>query len=375
VSGREVEIARDLLTERHPDLTALSNSQIPQSTNIHISSREAGQDDRRQMTPIPKDSAEDSTFGPGSHDSSTAAEHLPDNSTNSREKGTRTKRRRIVSDPDMVDAPSRLIPSQVKEEPSPTDVTMVDRTAFQVAADGTTTLEIEKSTQVVEVEVPILDTVGVKANKISDAGEESPERAAVESAIDEHHDEQSLGGTRDEEKSIVSKPRPKTYAKKRKALDNEQIASDRAETPTPGNKATSSIREPVSASALSTPLTGRSKPSLNQTSAYVTRAKNGNPSTTASDLKSQGSPFSKKRQQVRTSKNDENGEKSPGIVRVKEEAHDPMNDGRPRITGGDDEGMHRGIVRNVRRLSVVLLHRRSALHLAATFSRSSQGRN
>jgi hypothetical protein len=344
VSGREVAIARDLLTERHPDLTALSNSQIPQSTNIHISSREAGQDGRRQMTPIPKDSAEDSTFGPGSHDSSTAAEHLPDNSTNSREKGTRTKRRRIVSDPDTVDAPSRLIPSQVKEEPSPTDVTMVDRTAFQVAADGTTTLESEESAQVVEVEGPILDAVGVDANKISDAGEESPERAAVESAIDEHHEEQSLGGTREEEKSIVSKPRPKTYAKKRKALDNEQIGSDRAETPTPGNKATSTTRESASASALSTPLTTRSKPSPNQSSAYVTRAKLWNYTTTALDSNSHGSPLPKKRQQVKTSKNGEDGEKSPGMVRVKEEAPDPVNDGRPRITGGDDEGTHTAII-------------------------------
>lgn len=292
------------------------------------------------MTPIPKEPAEVSTFGLASRDSSIAAEHLPDASTNSREKSTRMKRRRIVSDSETADAPTRPIQYQVKEEPSPTDVRMVDGTAFQVAAPGTTTLEKEELTQIIEVEVPLPTAVGIGANKISDAGEESPERAAVESAIDEHHDQQSLGGTREEEKSIVNKSRVKTYAKKRKTLDAEQIASDRAETPTPRNKASYSTREATIPQALSTTPTGRSKPSPNQPSAHSTRAKTGISSSTALDLKSQGSPFSKKRQQARTSKNDEDGEKSPGMVRVKEEAPDPMNDGRPRITGGDDEGTH-----------------------------------
>lgn len=287
-------------------------------------------------SPVSRNIEDDSNLDIAIADSSNRNNRQPISVMDSRGKGSRMKRRRIVSDPDATDDQSPSTQFRVKEEPPQSDIMMLDRSAVQVEDEEGTTLDIENSNYVPAAKISIKGTVGQR--KVVDGGEESPERAAVESAIDVQDEGQLLRGSREQEPSMFSKAQLTTYAKKRKALDSQQITSNRAETPSPGDKANGTTQEPSTAPAFSTPTSGRANASPNQTSSYITRAKTAKSSLNATESISHGSPLPKKRPQARMRNEEQHSERSPKVVHVKEEAPDSMSDGRPRITGGDDEG-------------------------------------
>lgn len=318
-------------------IEALPETPLSPVADAQISGDSATQN--RSQTPIRKMIEDtlisDSPIG----ESSNGVVHQAKTVTGSRGRGARTKRRRVVSDPEAVNTQFRPLRNPIKEEPSQADAMMLDSAAAQ-DEDKTTRLEIQDPRKVAGLassqDKERAVTVGAK--KIMDAGEESPERDAVESAVDVQDDRQGLHFTKDEGNRTVGKSQPTTYAKKRKAVEPPQITSDRPETPMPGDRPDTVTQTLSPGIAFSTPLANRSKTSPNQHSSYITRSKIAKSSKIASDPNAPGSPFTMIRSHTKTSKGDEEQEKSPGIVHVKEEVSDSIFDGTPRITGGDDEG-------------------------------------
>ena len=254
-----------------------------------------------------------------------------------RGKSVRTKRRRIVSDSESAHAEKHPIADRIKQEPAQADASAPDSAAVSDGEDRATPPEETEVIRVGGVDQSMGRVAGVGAKNL-DAGEDSPERAAVESAIDVRDESQNILSMQQETERAAGKPQPTTYAKKRKAPNNQQIASDRPETPMSEDRPDSNIHRSLPAAAFSTPTADRSKTSPNQHSSYVTRSKIAKSVGIASDPATLGSPHSRKRPQSKISKEDAELRTSVDRVQVKEEVSDTMFDGLPRITGGDDEG-------------------------------------
>lgn len=315
---------------------ALPEPPLSSIADIEISVDSAAQD--RSSAPIRKIAEDTLKSDPSTGGTSNGTVHQAEIVTGSRGRGARTKRRRIVSDPEAVDKQSRSLWNPIKEEPFQASAIMLECAATQDEEDKTTTLETRDSREVAGLASSKERTATVRAKKIMDVGEESPERAAVESAVDVQDDRPGLDFTKDGRKRTVSKSLPTTYTKKRKAVEPQQITSDRPETPMLGDRFETVTRNLSPGIAFSTPMANRTKPSPNQHSSYITRSKIAKSSKIASEPNVPGSSFTKIQSHAQTSTTDEEQEKSPGIVHVKEEVSDSIFDGILRLTGGDDEG-------------------------------------
>lgn len=293
-------------------------------------------------TPIPVTPRNISISTPTANTSSDGAGPGLDASVDNRRTVVRAKRRRIVSDPESGENQRHSQQIQVKQEPARSDIRMLDTPSFKAAAQDDETLDIEESAMMTEVEVSIPATVQPGVESLPEGGEDSPERAAVESAIGTQDGESTSNGILEEpEIGSVKKP-VTTYAKKRKTRDANQLMDGPAETPTLQALASDAMAESGKAPFVATPLSDPTKATPSQTSAYATRAKSGKSSKTGpaaeQSIASSGSPLSRKRQHDNHSHGEGEGMISPGMVRVKEEIIDAPYNGRPRITGGDDEG-------------------------------------
>lgn len=239
--------------------------------------------------------------------------------------GVRAKRRRIVSDPEETVRPSK--PFQVKEESEHCDTMMLDKAATGEDA----ALDMQEPVAVTQVEVSIPTNMDTEMIASQEGGEDSPERAAVESAIDAQEGYPGPQALREEETSARRKP--KTYQKRQAKDVNQSLHIE--ETPN-SNALGKHVSAERSTPVFRTPPADFSK--TPQTSSYPTRAKLAKSLKTSSNDRPSihsGSPFSNKRRHGDTKIDDR---MSPGAIKIKEEVLDP-NDGRPRITGGDDEGM------------------------------------
>ncbi|KAJ9119076.1 hypothetical protein QFC22_003567 [Naganishia vaughanmartiniae] len=253
----------------------------------------------------------------------------------------RAKRRRIVSDPDS--GPLGKAPEiQVKRErelPGPNNA----------RNDVYQPLLADKALQQgigMEIEILIPMTAGTaSATNLMEGGEDSPERAAVESAIGAQEEEGQVPGIAEDEinETSGSKKRPrKTYGQKRNAEEMHRTTVARDDTPAPDTSSTSAVGHAIEGPLLATPQSGRLAvtASDSHTPSHATRARTGKP--TKGEVQSHlarpdhSSPLLSSRQYGKG--NMIPGEKSsPAMVKVKEEVHDSADDGRPRIVGGDDE--------------------------------------
>lgn len=290
------------------------------AANLSLSVEQADRSSPIPMTPknAPVSTATATT-------SSAATSPRLDASVNGRT-GVRAKRRRIVSDPEDV---SRSRQIQVKEEPGHSDAMMLDKSATEDVA----ALDMQESVTVTQVEVSIPTPMDTEMDTLREGGEDSPERAAVESAIDAQDGDSASQAIGEEE--IGTRKKLTTY-QKRKAKEAFQASHVGS---TPNSKA---MGKGVAADR-NTPVDGTCSVDpapTTQTSAYPTRAKRSLKPSSMHDRPPvhAGSPFSKKRLDKHGHAQSDD-RMSPGAIKVKEEVLDP-HDGRPRITGGDDEGMY-----------------------------------
>lgn len=280
------------------------------------------------------------TTDPAGNSSSAGTSPRLDASVDNRRSGVRAKRRRIVSDPESGETKSQSQRIQVKQEPIQSEVTMVDMTASNAAGEGAGALDTEVLGTMTEVEVSIPATMPLGMDPSREGGEDSPERAAVESAIDAQ-DGESTSQAMGEETESGTLRKIRTYAKKGKA--KEAIETTHVDAEVPASEARGNILA-ASRSTAAIAAHPPADPSMMapQTTTYTTRAKlakslktvpaNTNPSPNS------GSPFSKKRQHDKHSIVRSDDRMSPEAIKVKVEVLDSTYDGRPRITGGDDEG-------------------------------------
>ncbi|KAJ9095492.1 hypothetical protein QFC20_006635 [Naganishia adeliensis] len=279
------------------------------------------------------------TTTPTANSSSAGTSPCLDASVDNRRSGVRAKRRRIVSDPEFGESKRQSQQIQVKQEPLQSDVTMADMTTSNAVRGEDGTLDIEESVTVTEVEVSIPATMHPGMDTLREDGEDSPERAAVESAIGVQ-DEESTSQLMGEETESGTIKKIRTYGKKRKAKEAIETLHVDPEVPASEAQGKNSVAERTTASTAATPPADLSR-TTPQTSTYATRAKlakslktvagNEHPSVNS------GSPFLKKRQHDKHSHAQSDDRMSPRAIKVKEEVLDSTYDGRPRITGRDDE--------------------------------------
>ncbi|KAJ9103278.1 hypothetical protein QFC21_002701 [Naganishia friedmannii] len=253
----------------------------------------------------------------------------------------RAKRRRIVSDPDSGSI-GKATEIRVKREHEPTIAPKnASNDVYQPLAEKT-----HEPGNAMEIEILVPMTADSATDKnLLEEGEDSPERAAVESAIGAQEDEGTAFGTAEDEMNETSgsikRPR-KIYGKKRLAGDMNQTTLARDETPTVDTSSTGAVGHAVEAHLLATPQSGRlAGTASNSTPSYATRARTGKSSKGETQAHiarpDHSSPSLTNRPYGKG--NMAPGEKtSPAMVMVKEEVHDPADAGRPRIVGGDDEG-------------------------------------
>lgn len=280
------------------------------------------------------------TTTPTANSSSAGTSPRLDASVDNRRSGVRAKRRRIVSDPEVGETKRQSQQIQVKQEPLQSDVTMADMTTSNAVRGEDGTLDIEESVTVTEVEVSIPATMHPGMDTLREDGEDSPERAAVESAIGVQ-DEESTSQLMGEETESGTIKKIRTYQKKRKAKETIEDLHVDPEVPVSEAHGNNSAAKRATASTAATPPADLSK-TTPQTSTYATRAKLAKSVKTVSGKEhpsvDSGSPFSKKRQHDKHSHAQSDDRMSPGAIKVKAEVLDSTYDGRPRITGGDDEG-------------------------------------
>jgi hypothetical protein len=281
-----------------------------------------------QSSPIPMTPKNASVSTATVTTSSAATSPRLDASVNGRT-GVRAKRRRIVSDPEDV---SRSQQIQVKEEPGHSDTMMLDKSATEDVA----ALDMQESVTVTQVEVSIPTPMDTELDTLREGGGDSPERAAVESAIDAQDGDSASQPIGEEE--IGTRKKLTTY-QKRKAKEAIQTlhVGDTPNSKALGKGLAAEKNTPVDRTSPGESATTATTP---QTSAYSTRAKRSLKNSSIHDRPSvhAGSPFSKKRLDKHGHAQSDD-RMSPGAIKVKEEVLDP-HDGRPRITGGDDEGMN-----------------------------------
>lgn len=253
----------------------------------------------------------------------------------------RAKRRRIVSDPDSGSL-EKATEIQVKREHELTGLKNAGNDVFQPLAE-----RAPEPGTAMEIEILIPMTVeSASAANLMEEGEDSPERAAVESAIGAQEEEGAVSEVAEEQIGGISesKKRPrKTYGKKRQAEEATRTIAARDETPTLDASSNNTGRDAIEGHVIATPQSVRpaANASNSHTPTYSTRTRAGK--STKSEAHSQlarpdySSPSLNIRQHGKP--NLAPGEKSsPAMVKVKEEVRDPADNGRPRIAGGDDEG-------------------------------------
>ncbi|KAJ9101493.1 hypothetical protein QFC19_005144 [Naganishia cerealis] len=255
----------------------------------------------------------------------------------------RAKRRRIVSDPESAQRLGHATEIQVKREPERSRLTIasndtIDQPLVEKTLDSGSAMEIE-------VLVPMnTDTAGTAS--LLEEGEDSPERAAVESAIGAQEEEGTMLGIVEDgmHKRHGSKRRPRrTYGKKRHAEDTDEPTPAHGETPTRSSLSTSAARRGVENVLLSTPQSEKfiGTTSTPHTPSYATRARITKPTKDGSQpghsKGAHSSPSLIGRLHGKGNVDSVEEKSSPAVVKVKEEAADPAMDGRPRIVGGDDE--------------------------------------
>lgn len=249
----------------------------------------------------------------------------------------RAKRRRIVSDPDL-GLIGKGTEIQVKREHVLTGLKNATNDRHQALAEKT----LETGTAMeIEITIPTTGDIATTTDLLEE-GEDSPERAAVESAIGAQDDEGMVVEEANETSGSKKRSR-RTYGKKRYADDLNQTTITRDETPTLDSSSTHAPQHTTEGTFLATPQSGRlvGNASNSYTPSYATRARSrkSNKADAQSHLAQPDHSSPSMTTRHHGQGNMIQGEKnSPATVKVKEEVHDPAADGRPRIVGGDDEG-------------------------------------